>query len=317
MHLINADLHSHSTVSDGTLPPAELAGRAAAAGVQLWALTDHDEVDGLAEARAAALDHGMAFLAGTEISVSFADETVHVVGLGIDPEDAALRAGLAATRAGRRERARQMAEGLARVGIDGALEGALAHVGNPELVSRTHFARFLVERGVCADTHAVFRRYLTPGNPGYVPHRWASLGDAVRWITGAGGVAVIAHPGRYARFNATLEYALFTEFVGHGGRGVEVLTGSHSEAERLRYADTALEFGLLASRGSDFHSPEESRTGLGALPDLPGRLTPVWSALAHRIEGRFADLADSRADGRPASPSSGRIDSPAGTGAIG
>lgn len=295
MHLINADLHSHSTVSDGTLAPSQLAARAAAAGVQLWALTDHDELDGLTEAREAALAHGIAFLAGTEISVSFADETVHIVGLGIDPENAALRAGLAATRAGRRERAQEMAAGLARVGLPGAFEGALAYVGNPELISRTHFARWLVERGVCADTHAVFRRYLTPGHPGYVPHRWAGLGEAVRWITGAGGVAVIAHPGRYGRFTPTVEYALFTEFVAHGGRGVEVLTGSHNEAERLRYADTALEFGLLASRGSDFHSPEESRTDLGGLPDLPGRLTPVWSALAHRIQGRLdghAALAD-------------------------
>jgi hypothetical protein len=179
-----------------------------------------------------------------------------------------------------------MAEGLARVGIAGAFEGALRYVGNPDLISRTHFARFLVESGVCPDTHSVFRRYLTTGNPGYVPHQWAELADAVRWITGAGGVAVIAHPGRYSRFSATVEYALFTEFVGHGGRGVEVITGSHSEAERLRYADMALEFGLLASRGSDFHSPEESRTDLGALPELPGRLMPVWQALAHRIERR-------------------------------
>jgi hypothetical protein len=279
VHLINADLHSHSTVSDGTLAPSQLAARAAAAGVQLWALTDHDELDGLAEAREAALAHGMAFLAGTEISVSFADETVHIVGLGIDPDDPSLRAGLAATRAGRRARAQEMAAGLARVGLPGAFEGALAYVGNPELISRTHFARWLVERGTCADTHAVFRRYLTPGNPGYVPHRWAGLGEAVRWITGAGGVAVIAHPGRY-KLTVNEEYALFSEFKTHGGRGVEVLTGSHGQSDTAKYTAMAQEFGLLASRGSDFHSPEESRTDLGRLPDLPGTLTPVWTALA-------------------------------------
>ena len=283
MHLLNADLHSHSHVSDGTLSPEDLAQRAHAQGVEVWALTDHDEVRGLAAARQAALAQGMAFLTGTEISVSFAGETVHIVGLGFDAEDTALQAGLADTRGGRRARAQAMADGLAAAGIGGAFEGALRYVSNPDLISRTHFARFLVETGVCNDTYEVFRRFLTEGKPGYVPHQWARLGDAVKWITQAGGVAVIAHPARY-RFSPTAEYALFSEFVAHGGQGVEVMTGSHSEAERVRYAEVAEEFGLLASRGSDFHSPTESRTDLGTLPDLPGRLRPVWEALAHRIE---------------------------------
>jgi predicted metal-dependent phosphoesterase TrpH len=224
----------------------------------------------------------MSYLTGTEISVSFAGETVHIIGLGFDADDPALLAGLAQTRGGRLERARRMAEGLAAAGIPGAFEGALRYVGNPDLISRTHFGRFLVEAGVCSDTYEVFRRFLTEGKPGYVPHRWAGLGDAVRWITGAGGVAVIAHPARY-RFTPTEEYALFTEFIAHGGQGVEVITGSHSTPEQQRYAETAVEFDLLASRGSDFHSPAESRTDLGALPDLPGRLTPVWEALQHRV----------------------------------
>ena len=283
VHLINADLHCHSNVSDGTLTPEALAQRAHGNGVDLWALTDHDELAGQRRARDAALSLGMAYLTGTEISVSFAGQTVHIVGLGFDDEDAELNAGLAATRGGRLQRAHDMAAGLARVGIAGAFEGALKYVGNPELISRTHFARFLVESGVCPDTHSVFRRYLTEGHPGYVPHRWARLGDAVRWITQAGGVAVIAHPGRY-RFTPTEEYALFTEFIAHGGRGVEVMTGSHSAAEHLRYADTAIEFGLCASRGSDFHAPGESRTDLGSLPDLPGRLQPVWEVLAPRVQ---------------------------------
>ena len=284
MHLLNADLHSHSNVSDGTLAPEAVAQRAAEGGVQLWALTDHDEIGGQRRAREAALDHGMAWLGGVEISVSFAGETVHIVGLGIDPDDDTLRAGLAVTREGRRERARLMAEGLARAGIPGAFEGAVRHAGNPNLLSRTHFARYIVETGACAHTHEVFRRYLTEGKPGFVRHDWARLADAVSWIRGAGGVAVIAHPGRY-KFTANEEYALFTDFIGHGGSGVEVITGSHSAAEQVRYADTAAEFDLLASRGSDFHSPEESRTPLGRLPDLPGRLRPVWQALAERIEG--------------------------------
>ncbi len=282
-HLTNADLHSHSNVSDGTLAPEALAARARAGGVELWSLTDHDELGGQQRARDAALALGMDYVTGTEISVSFAGETVHIVGLGFDAHHDALNAGLAATRSGRRQRAHDMAAGLAQVGIAGAYEGALRYVSNPELISRTHFARFLVESGVCPDTHSVFRRYLTQGHPGYVPHAWARLGDAVRWITGAGGVAVIAHPGRY-RFSPTEEYALITEFMAHGGQGIEVMTGSHSAAERSRYADTAREFGLLASRGSDFHSPGESRTELGALPDLPGGLTPVWQALAPRVQ---------------------------------
>lgn len=281
--VLNADLHCHSSVSDGTLAPEALAARAQANGVELWALTDHDEIAGQTRARDAALALGLPYLTGTEISVSFAGITVHIVGLGFDAGDAQLAAGLQATRGGRGQRAREMAEALAAVGIPGAYEGALQHAGNPELIARTHFARFLVERGVCASTNEVFRNYLVEGRPGYVPHRWAGLGDAVRWITQAGGTAVIAHPGRY-KFTPTEEYALFTEFIAHGGRGVEVVTGSHTTAEYVKYADMAQEFDLLASRGSDFHAPGESRTDLGALPWLPGQLSPVWEALADRVQ---------------------------------
>jgi len=279
---MNADLHCHSVLSDGTLEPEALAARAKANGVELWSLTDHDELAGQRRARDAAAALGLPYLTGTEISVSFAGTTVHVVGLGFDLDDPQLVAGLAATRGGRGPRAREMGEALARAGIPGAYEGALKHAGNPELVSRTHFGRFLVERGVCADTQEVFRRFLVEGKPGFVPHRWARLGDAVRWIVEAGGIAVIAHPARY-KLTPTEDYALFVEFKAHGGRGVEVLTGAHSAADAARYAETAREFGLLASRGSDFHSPGESRIDLGGLPPLPAGLEPVWEALAPRI----------------------------------
>jgi 3',5'-nucleoside bisphosphate phosphatase len=283
MPVINADLHCHSTVSDGTLAPEAVAARAAAHGVQLWALTDHDELGGQHRAAQAAHALGMDYLPGVEVSVTFAGETVHIVGLGVDPDDAALLDGLAHTRGGRERRAREMADSLAQVGIQGAFEGALDFVGNPELISRTHFARWLVTKGICDSTNEVFRKYLVEGKPGFVPHRWARLGDALRWITGAGGLAVVAHPGRY-KFTATEEYALFTEFKAHGGQGVEVLTGAHGAADVLKYSAMAQEFGLYASRGSDFHSPEESHTELGSLPDLPGSLTPVWEALAHRVQ---------------------------------
>lgn len=279
---LNADLHCHSVVSDGTLTPEELAARAKANGVELWSLTDHDEIGGQHRAAAAARSQGMAYLTGTEISVTFAGNTVHIVGLGFNPDNTALAQGLAATRGGRGERAQEMAAQLAQVGIHGAYEGALKFVGNPELISRTHFARFLVETQVCRDTNEVFRKYLTEGKPGYVPHRWATLGDAVRWITEAGGLAVIAHPARY-KFTANEEYALFSEFKAHGGAGVEVVTGSHTAAEYVTYAAMAEEFGLAASRGSDFHSPDESHTDLGTLPYLPGHLTPIWETLADRV----------------------------------
>jgi len=281
--ILNADLHCHSVVSDGTLTPEVLAERAKTNGVELWALTDHDEIGGQKRALDAARAQGLKYLTGTEISVTFANETVHIVGLGFDTDNAAMVQGLRATRGGREQRAMEMSDGLAKVGIKGAYEGALKFVGNPELISRTHFARFLVESGVCSETNEVFRKYLTEGKPGYVPHRWASLKDAVSWITGAKGLAIIAHPARY-RFTPNEEYALFSEFKAHGGRGVEVVTGSHTAAEYVKYADTAKEFGLAASRGSDFHSPEESRTDLGTLPFLPGELTPVWELLADRIQ---------------------------------
>ena len=272
---LNADLHSHSTVSDGTLSPRDLVRRAAEQGVELFALTDHDELGGVAEAAACAAQVGLAFVPGVEISVTWAGRTVHVLGLGIDPANGALREGLAAVRSGRTERARRMAEQLATVGIGGAFDGALKHVGNPELVSRTHFARFLVELGVCRDTREVFGRYLVEGKPGYVPHRWAQLSHAVRWIVEAGGVAVIAHPGRY-RFTENELWALATEFRELGGAGIEVVTSGHGAAEAQRFAAMALEFGFAASRGSDFHGPGESSAELGRVAALPQRLAPVW-----------------------------------------
>lgn len=279
VHDLNADLHSHSTASDGTLDAATLAARAKTNGVELWALTDHDELVGLPAARAAAHEQGLAFVDGIEVSVTFAGHTVHIVGLGIDPSNDELVAGIAEVRAGRELRAKQMGDGLAQIGIKGAYEGAIALAPNPHLVSRTHFGRFLVANGIAPDMQSVFRRYLTEGKPGYVEHRWARLGDAVRWIRAAGGVAVIAHPGRY-KFTPTEEYALFSEFQAHGGEGVEVVTGSHHAGDIVKYTDMALEFGLLASRGSDFHDPDESRLDLGLLPDrltLSAKLTPVWS----------------------------------------
>lgn len=274
---LNADLHCHSIVSDGTLTPEELALRAHKNGVQLWALTDHDVLGGQERARLAAENLGMNYLSGVEISISWMNQTVHIVGLGVDHTNATLEEGLRATRDGREERARQMAAQLDQIGIKNSYEGALHFAGNPELIARTHFARFLVEKKVCSNMDEVFRKYLVAGKPGYVSHRWASLDQAVAWIRGAGGEAVIAHPGRY-KLNAMQMDELYARFKDLGGAGIEVVTGSHSPDQYQTYATVAQRYGFMASRGSDFHDPHESDIDLGNLPLLPEHLKPIWSA---------------------------------------
>ena len=273
---LNADLHCHSVVSDGTLTPEALAERAKANGVNLWALTDHDELGGQQRAKTAASALKLDYLAGVEISVTWMGQTIHIVGLGIDVNHQGIIEGLRSTREGRGNRAQLIAEQLLKVGIPGAYEGALHFAGNHDLISRTHFARYLVEQGVCKDTEHVFKNYLVEDKPGYVPHMWAKLDDAVSWIKAAGGVAVIAHPGRY-NFNAMQMDELYKYFKDLGGLGIEVITGSHSPDQYKTYAKIAQQYGFLASRGSDFHDPSESHVDLGTLPHLPDHLTPVWS----------------------------------------
>ena len=273
--MLNVDLHCHSNVSDGALAPAVVAARAKANGVDVWAISDNCEIGGIAESREAATGVCLHYVTCVVISVTWAGKTVHIVGLQIDEKNENLVRGLAMTRSGRERRARDMAAQLAAVGIPDAFQGALKYVGNPDLISRTHFARFLVERGVCPDATTVFRKYLTEGKPGYVPHRWATLQEAVSWIRGAGGRAVVAHPGRYD-FNDLVLDAFLSEFKRLGGVGMEVVTGSHTPDEFAVYAGVARKYGLLASRGSDFHAPGESHTDLGALPPLPPSVVPVW-----------------------------------------
>ncbi len=277
--LLNADLHCHSLVSDGTLEPAVLARRAQRNGVDLWALTDHDAVGGLEEAARACADIGLAFVAGVEISVSVLDQTVHVVGLGVDAGHAGLQRELGRLCAGRDARAQAISDALREhTGVDDAYAGASRLAGNPALISRTHFARHLVARGVCSSTGEVFSRFLTPGKPGYVEHTWASLQQAVQWIHDAGGLAVLAHPGRY-RFRQDQEEAMLREFLELGGEGIEVITSSHGAADWRKYTAVARSYGLRASRGSDFHCPRESRCDLGRLPPLPDGLRPIWDLL--------------------------------------
>jgi predicted metal-dependent phosphoesterase TrpH len=283
--MLNIDLHCHSNVSDGVLPPAEVVARAAANGVDALALTDHDDVSGLAAAQVAAREACLTLIPGVEISVSWGGQTVHIVGLRIDPLNPELAAGLHGIRLGRIERARRMSDDLARSGIAGAYEGAHAYAANKQMVGRTHFARWLVAQGHAPDMRSAFRRFLTRGNPGFVDHEWTSLENAVRWIRASGGMAVIAHPGRYA-FNARELHLLLDAFRTLGGEGIEVVTGSHHPSEYGKFADLARAFDLKASRGADFHAPGEG-VDIGRLPALPHYCKPAWQGWPE-LEPRFS-----------------------------
>jgi predicted metal-dependent phosphoesterase TrpH len=275
---MNADLHCHSNISDGLLAPGEVVRRAHANGVELLALTDHDELGGIAAAAQEAATLGLAFVPGVEVSVSYKGESVHIVGLGVDPQNPTLIARLAHVRSGRQLRAQIMAEALDRAGVHGALEGARRFSRNPEMIGRAHFARYIVASGQMPDVRTVFEHYLARGKPGFVEHEWAALDDAVGWIRGAGGIAVLAHPARYRVSSATLD-EIFDHFIAAGGEAVEVVAGAHSPEEMLRFASVARRYGLLASRGSDFHGEGESPVDLGRCNPLPPDLVPVWSRL--------------------------------------
>lgn len=269
------DLHSHSTASDGALTPTQLVERAVANDVNVLALTDHDGTEGIAEALRAAEDKDLTLVPGVEISASWRGQTVHIVGLNIDVGHQPLQQGLSELRDYRRERARRIAEKLEKAGIPDALEGAAAYASET-MLGRMHFAQFLVAQGHAKDTKDVFKRFLVRNKPGYVPADWTGLQDAVEWINGAGGQAVIAHPGRYRLTRSKLR-RLITDFISFGGVGLEVASGSQHPDEVTHMARLAQEFDLLASCGSDFHNPEQHWTDLGRISTLPSSVVPVWS----------------------------------------
>jgi 3',5'-nucleoside bisphosphate phosphatase len=273
--MLNIDLHCHSTISDGLLTPAQLVTRAATRGVEILALTDHDDVAGLDEARCEAAAKNITLINGVEISVSWRGRTLHIVGLGINPQHPPLAQGLASIRDGRVTRARNIATQLDKHGIHGSLEGAYDHTGEGQLIGRMHFARFLVEQGHAKDIKSVFKKFLIKGKPGYTKHEWATLSDAVDWICGSGGRAVIAHPARY-KLGKNVMDDLLNEFRQAGGLAIEVITASHTKEQALFFAHHAQRKGLMASCGSDFHGPDESYYDLGRLPDLPADCLPVW-----------------------------------------
>ncbi len=268
------DLHAHSNVSDGLFSPTELVEHAATHGVRVLALTDHDDIGGLAEAQQAAIGHGIQLINGVEISVTWKKRTLHIVGLNINPKNEALVRALADVKQSRLERAKQMAAGLEKVGIHGSLEGA-SSFSQQSILTRMHFARFLVEHNHAKDTKSAFKKLLIKGKPGFVDHQWMSLEAAINLITGSGGVAVLAHPGRYdlRRTNMLL---LLEEFRALGGVAIEVVTGSHTGAQYVEYAKYAQLFGLKASMGSDYHGKGISFMEMGRLPTLPANCVPVW-----------------------------------------
>ncbi|SEO88967.1 3',5'-nucleoside bisphosphate phosphatase [Nitrosovibrio sp. Nv6] len=273
--MLNIDLHCHSTVSDGLLTPTQLVEHAAARGVEVLALTDHDDVGGLDEARQAAAATSITLVNGVEISADWRGQTLHIVGLGIDPAYPPLAQGLASIRDGRTVRARNIAAQLGKFGIHDSFEGASRNAGDGHLIGRMHFARFLVEQGYAKDVKSVFKKYLVKGKPGYAAHQWVPLSDAVDWIRNSGGRAVIAHPARYKLSKGALD-ELLLEFRALGGEAIEVVTSSHTPEQSLLFARHSQRLGLLASRGSDFHGPGESYFDLGRMPPLPANCTPVW-----------------------------------------
>jgi predicted metal-dependent phosphoesterase TrpH len=274
----NFDFHAHSTVSDGLLSPVQVVARAAQHGVSHLALTDHDDIGGLLQARQAAAELGLGFVDGVEISAQWQEIPVHIVGLGMDAGHPLLQAGLEQLRCGRVERAKRMGEALERLGIPDVFSGALRYAANPQLISRAHFARYLVELGLFKDTSKVFEHYLRPGKPGYVEHRWASLSEAMQWLGAAGGVAVVAHPGRYPMSGGQMRRFL-ADFKDLGGTALEVVCSSHSPDQARHFAHLARQFAFHASRGSDFHGPDEKHADFGRLETLPEDLKPVWRLL--------------------------------------
>lgn len=279
-HDLNVDLHMHSTASDGVVDPAGLVARGLVNGIELMALTDHDTLAGLALCEEAARDQGVRFINGVEISVTWAGTTLHLVGLGFDRDHPNLVKGLQGVQSSRIERAHLMDESLVQSGLPSVFDHAMSYADNPNLIGRTHFARALVAQGVCKAIQEVFDRFLTPGKPGYVAHEWARLPQAMDWILSAGGLPVLAHPARY-KLSDTAHWGLMQEYMSLGGRAIEVATGSHGIDDTKKYQRISVELGLEASRGSDFHSPLESRCDVGRAPTLPDGTQPVWSRWMH------------------------------------
>ncbi|HET7649641.1 MAG TPA: PHP domain-containing protein [Gammaproteobacteria bacterium] len=274
------DLHLHSRASDGALTPTKLVALAAGCSVRTLALTDHDCTDGLAEASKAAEANGIRFIPGVEISVTWQNRTLHIVGLGIKADTPVLQEGLAGLQTLRDERAQEIGRRLAKRGIDDAYAGARELAGRAE-ITRTHFARHLLARGHAHTFQDAFKRFLRHGKPGHVQVTWASLEQSINWIHASGGHAVFAHPLRYGMTRSWLVRAL-AAFKEAGGDGMEVICGRSNRDELMNAAHLAVRFGLAGSVGSDFHTPDNPHLQPGGLPALPDSVTPIWDRFESR-----------------------------------
>ncbi len=271
------DLHSHSIASDGTMTATDLVEQAAEAGVTHLALTDHDTVAGIEEAKNAARNCDLGLIPGIELSATWRSKTIHIVGLHLDVSNSELLSGIERQLSFRDWRGKEIARRLEKkANIENAYEGALRFVhGN--LVSRSHFARYLVDAGYAKDFGQAIKRYLLKGKPGHVGGEWASVEEVVTWIRAAGGLAIIAHPARY-KMTATKLRELVEEFIAAGGQGIEVVSGSHSPSDIKNMTGIALRYDLLASAGSDYHGPENAWIKLGRLPQMPAACQPIWQS---------------------------------------
>ncbi len=271
---LNIDLHTHSNCSDGALTPAELVARAAAAGVEVLALTDHDTVAGLTEADHSAGVHGLRLVPGVEISASWRAQAIHVLGLWIDPASAELRSVLEMQAERRRARMRKICARLEKLGLPGPLLLAAVEA-HPGLPTRAHLANAMVAGGHVSRADEAFRRYLGAGKPANVAAEWPALDVVVGWIRAAGGVAALAHPARYA-LSAGARRQMLADFVAAGGGALEVVTGANGAQHVEGVAALAVKYGLMGSVGSDFHDPQLTWNPLGRSLKLPDCVTPVW-----------------------------------------
>jgi len=267
------DLHCHSTASDGSLSPTELLAFAAERKVDFLALTDHDTTDGIAEALLKADTLHTNLITGIELSTQWKGQSIHIVGLNFNIDSEALQATVARQKQRRIDRAKEISTNLEKVGIENAYDGAQRYAQG--VVVRPHFARYLVELGVVSSINSAFKKYLGPGKPGDVPNIWVDLPGVIETIAAAGGVPVLAHPGKYKMTRTKLK-----RLVGHfkelGGQAIEVVSGSQRENDTRCFADIAIDYDLHCSCGSDFHAPGQPWQNLGILPQLPSQCRPVW-----------------------------------------
>lgn len=267
------DLHTHSHCSDGKLSPQALVQLAKNNGVTVLALTDHDTIHGIEEAQLAAASD-MTLIAGIEFSSQWLGRGIHIVGLQVDIHSPILLAAVAQQTQVRNARAKKIAQRLEKLGIKDALAGAESYA-NGGAIGRPHFAQYMVDKGYVSNFAQAFKRYLGSGKTGDVKEGWPSIDTVVQWITDAGGIAVLAHPDKYGLTRTKL-YELLDDFVDAGGEAMEVVSGQQDSSVTDKLARAAKDFSLLASCGSDFHSPEQPWQTLGKYSPLPDSCEPVW-----------------------------------------